>query len=147
MNRTLQVKSLYFKLLMRLRLHICSNISNNSLQFVVQTKRDPLSDVLQNDEFIVENNNDRKNTNGGDGGDGEDYAQYKDNQYKWIENALKQCDKHEWKTYLNNFKQNKITDDRLNNLKIKEQHWQSLIPEIGVRIEFQELLDRKIQNQ
>merc|ERR1712113_877193 len=61
------------------------------------------------------------------------------NEYKWIENTLKKLDKSEWNRYLNNFKKNKITDLRLKHIAFDDKDvWKQLIPEIGVRYEFQQ---------
>ena len=57
--------------------------------------------------------------------------------YEWIEQSLKVCDDIEWRKYLKNFKDNKVSDHRLGQLN--ENDWKDLIPKIGPRNEFKAL--------
>ena len=66
-------------------------------------------------------------------------------EYKWIENTLKQCDKDQWELYLEQFKKHKITDDRILYLK-DEEDWEEILPEIGIRILFKEFHKEKFSN-
>jgi len=60
-----------------------------------------------------------------------------DGDYKWIEWTLRSCDDADWPRYLQNFKDNKVSDNRLNQLT--EKDWLHLIPKIGPRNEFKML--------
>ena len=57
--------------------------------------------------------------------------------YEWIEGSLKVCDDIEWRKYLQNFKDNKVSDHRLGQLS--DNDWKDLIPKIGPRNEFKAL--------
>ena len=74
---------------------------------------------------------DKADDDGQEGGD----IEY---EYKEIMNILRQCDALEWKEYLQNFKNHKITDDRLSFMidKGNDKDWDKLIPELGVRYQF-----------
>jgi len=64
--------------------------------------------------------------------------------YQWITMAFLQIDDQDWKQYVNNFKKNKVTENRLADLKncdLKE-----LIPKIGPRNSFERLLRNKLRN-
>ena len=65
------------------------------------------------------------------------------NEYDWIEYALKQkeCAGNEWEKYLYDFKKHKLTESKL--IKLTENEWKELIPEIGVRIGFRELWKKR----
>eukprot|EP01084_Bolivina_argentea_P054561 100059_1 len=66
------------------------------------------------------------------------------NAYIIITNLLRICDDMEWKKYLRNFVKHKLNDERLKFLADDyQQVWQELIPEIGIRLQFQALWREK----
>lgn len=64
-----------------------------------------------------------------------------EDEYEWIELAFRTIDENDWKQYLNRFKKNKVTTQRLNSLIT--QDIKELIPEIGIRREFITLLKQR----
>eukprot|EP01084_Bolivina_argentea_P091900 165393_1 len=80
--------------------------------------------------------------------DGENVNEYEEEKgYDWICNTLKKCDKKHWKMYLKNFKKNKITERILIDLK-DDAVWRELIPELGIRVQFQQLWkERKMRKK
>eukprot|EP01083_Nonionella_stella_P064790 169187_1 len=66
-------------------------------------------------------------------------------EYFWIETALKTIDGRDWTMYLNRFKQNKVTTQRLNTLI--EEDFKELLPEIGVRRDFINLIKQNASTQ
>eukprot|EP01084_Bolivina_argentea_P080217 145345_1 len=64
-----------------------------------------------------------------------------ENEYCWIEMALRTIDENDWKIYLKRFKQNKVTTNRLNTLQ--DEDWRELLPEIGIRRDFRNLIKDK----
>ena len=66
-----------------------------------------------------------------------------DGEYKMIINRLKKCaDDDNWKRYLDNFKQKKMTDTQLKYI-IEGDLLKELIPDQGVRCKFQLLCEGK----
>ncbi len=60
-----------------------------------------------------------------------------DGSYEWIKSALKCCDENGWEQYFANFKQHKVSENRLD--KLDDIDWRELIPAIGPRNDFKEL--------
>ena len=72
--------------------------------------------------------------------EGETMEKYEEqNTFIKITKILQQCDEKEWAIYLNNFKREKMTDDRMQYLQNESVLWDKLIPETGVRLQFQHL--------
>eukprot|EP01084_Bolivina_argentea_P056210 102907_1 len=70
-----------------------------------------------------------------------------ENNYEWIENALKKCDNTEWYKYLHNFKKHKINEQRLKHLPNDDEDlWKEVIPEIGIRYQFKALWKNRQMN-
>ena len=78
------------------------------------------------------NNGDTSNNNMGDG-------------YQWIKCALMEIDGDDWRLYVSNFRKNKVTENRLRDLKGSDL--KELIPKIGPRNEFEKLLRQRLEEQ
>ena len=62
-------------------------------------------------------------------------------EYSQIIEILKQCDAKQWNVFLENFKNEKVTDKAMEYLKCDpdddgQEMWRQLIPPIGVRVMF-----------
>ena len=64
-----------------------------------------------------------------------------DYKYKRIIGLLKECDPEDWEIYLKAFKKDKWTDETLQfiNTNQSDDIWSALIPQLGVRMRFQQL--------
>lgn len=65
--------------------------------------------------------------------------------YGWVKAALMEIDSDDWRTYVSNFKKNKVTENRLKDLKGSDLR--ELIPKIGPRNEFEKLLRQRLDAQ
>ena len=68
----------------------------------------------------------------------------------WVLNALKECAPidGEWREYWKRFKDNKVNEETLKCLNADKERseWAQLIPKIGPRIQFQQMLHHKLSN-
>eukprot|EP01084_Bolivina_argentea_P245989 411760_1 len=67
-----------------------------------------------------------------------------DDKYSLIRSALKQHCGSDWEQYLANFKNEEVTDSRINMLN--EKILKELIPKIGPRMEFQQWMEQQTQS-
>ena len=111
------------------------------------TKADDEDDSMDNDDNhvtkstvgeIAEINGNMNNNELSDMNEG-------NNEYQWIENALKKCDSIQWSMYLNKFKQEQITDTRIKLIPYDDNVWEKLLPKLGIRYEFKDLCKKRNQ--
>ena len=99
-----------------------------------ETRDDEKITCIDDDMMINRDGRHIRNLTGGDLNEIED-------EYEWIEMAFRQIDEKDWIIYLNRFKKNKVNIHRLNNLV--DEDWRELLPEIGIRRDFRNLLNQK----
>eukprot|EP00483_Globobulimina_turgida_P003512 UN03518 len=71
-------------------------------------------------------------------------ADLNEDDYVWIEMALRSIDEKDWEIYLKRFKQNKVNVSRLHSLL--DDDFRELLPEIGIRRDFRNLIKNKNTN-
>jgi len=98
-----------------------------------ETRDDEKIECINDDMMINRDGRHERNLTGGDLNIEDDY--------EWIEMAFRQIDEKDWIIYLNRFKKNKVNIYRLNNLV--DEDWRELLPEIGIRRDFRNLLKQK----
>ena len=73
-------------------------------------------------------------------------------EYSQIIEILKQCDAKQWEVFLENFKNEKVTDKCMEYLKCDpdddgQEMWKQLIPPIGVRVMFKSLWNQRNEKE